>query len=514
MTAAPYTFDATNVGVGTFSYTARATDNLGVTATSGAVTATAADSDGSVTQVQLFQGASLLATLTSAPYTFNWTNVPPGSYVLTAQATDNRGALTTSSAVNVTVNANQAPTVSITVPANNASFVTPATINITASASDSDGTVARVELYEGANLLATLTAPPYTFGWTNVAQGSYTLFAKATDNLGAATTSSAINVTVNPNQPPTVSLTSPNNNATFTAPATITLTASASDTDGTITQVEFLSGNNVIATLTSPPYSFDWTNVGVGGYTLTARATDDKGAQTTSTPVTVTVTAASATIYYIYTDQLNTPRAITNEAATTVWKWDNVDPFGANAPNEDPDGDTNKFVFNLRFPGQYFDRETNTHYNMARDYDPAIGRYVQSDPIGLRGGINTYLYARANSLTYVDPYGEVAPIYWAGLALAWGFYQGMGVVLDLYNAGAAAQQLADAQQLYGATTNACQSTKLPSACGAATDAYAYLWRCGAGASSAGVNLPRSAMPGPSGMGSNPPGPAQSPWYNK
>ena len=219
------------------------------------------------------------------------------------------------------------------------------------------------------------------------------------------TTSAAVNVVVNANQAPTVSLVSPNNNALFTAPATITLTATASDTDGTIASVEFLNGANVIATLTSPPYSYDWTNVGPGGYTLTARATDDKGAQTTSGAVTVTVSAASATIYYIYPDQINTPRAITNEAATTIWKWDNVDPFGANAPNEDPDGDNNKFVFNLRFPGQYFDKETGLHYNYFRDYSPADGRYWESDPIGLGGGINTFGYVEWNPIGNRDPLG-------------------------------------------------------------------------------------------------------------
>ena len=63
------------------------------------------------------------------------------------------------------------------------------------------------------------------------------------------------------------------------------------------------------------------------------------------------------------------------------------------------------FAFNLRFPGQYFDSETGTHYNYFRDYDPVIGRYIESDPIGLRAGLNTYGYVRGNSLTRLDRLG-------------------------------------------------------------------------------------------------------------
>jgi RHS repeat-associated protein len=81
------------------------------------------------------------------------------------------------------------------------------------------------------------------------------------------------------------------------------------------------------------------------------------------------------------------------------WQWDNGDPFGNNAPNENPGG-AGAFSFNLRFAGQYFDRETNTHYNVNRDYDPSTGRYLTSDPIGLRGGVNTYGYVGVNPLIY------------------------------------------------------------------------------------------------------------------
>jgi len=120
-------------------------------------------------------------------------------------------------------------------------------------------------------------------------------------------------------------------------------------------------------------------------------------------------------IYNIYADHLNTPRMVTKSDATqqVVWRWDQSDPFGGNTANKNPSG-AGTFVFNLRFPGQYFDKETNLHYNMARDYDPALGRYIQSDPIGLRGGINTYAYVGSNPLSYVDPTGE---LFFLGLPL-------------------------------------------------------------------------------------------------
>jgi RHS repeat-associated protein len=86
-----------------------------------------------------------------------------------------------------------------------------------------------------------------------------------------------------------------------------------------------------------------------------------------------------------------------------VWQWDS-DPFGKDAANEQPAGQPT-FTYNPRFPGQQFDRESNLHYNYFRDYDPQSGRYVQSDPIGLVGGVNTYAYVDSNPLEIVDIYG-------------------------------------------------------------------------------------------------------------
>lgn len=110
-------------------------------------------------------------------------------------------------------------------------------------------------------------------------------------------------------------------------------------------------------------------------------------------------------VFYLHTDHLNIPRRISRPSDNVVvWRWDS-DPFGTSAANEDPDGDSNLFTYNLRFPGQYLDTETGLHYNYFRDYDPATGRYPQSDPIGLRGGLNTYAYARTNPLSRIDPLG-------------------------------------------------------------------------------------------------------------
>jgi RHS repeat-associated protein len=132
-------------------------------------------------------------------------------------------------------------------------------------------------------------------------------------------------------------------------------------------------------------------------------ATDNLGGVVASSPVSITVGSAAAQIYFIHTDHLNTPRAITSGSGQLVWSWANDDPFGANVPNEDPSG-LGRFSCNLRLPGQYFDKETNLHYNYARDYEADVGRYVQSDPIGLLGGVNTYIYPFA-PLNDADPLG-------------------------------------------------------------------------------------------------------------
>ena len=117
----------------------------------------------------------------------------------------------------------------------------------------------------------------------------------------------------------------------------------------------------------------------------------------------------STSRYYIHVDHLNIPRLVANQGGQTVWRWDQQEPFGNNVPDENPSG-LGVFEQPLRFPGQYADKETNLHYNYYRDYDPSLGIYKQSDPIGLRGGVNTYAYVSGDPLRLTDAMGlQAAP---------------------------------------------------------------------------------------------------------
>ena len=111
----------------------------------------------------------------------------------------------------------------------------------------------------------------------------------------------------------------------------------------------------------------------------------------------------------IIVDHLGTPRLALDENQAIVWEWQS-DAFGTTPANEDPDEDGYLITLNLRFPGQYYDEETGLHYNWHRYYNPDLGRYITSDPIGLAGGMNTYGYALQNPVSYYDPDGRIIPI--------------------------------------------------------------------------------------------------------
>ncbi|WP_371688051.1 RHS repeat domain-containing protein [Snodgrassella alvi] len=115
-------------------------------------------------------------------------------------------------------------------------------------------------------------------------------------------------------------------------------------------------------------------------------------------------TLKNASYHYLITDHLGTPQLAINSTGKQSWKI-NSDAFG----NSELDAN-NQITMNLRYPGQYYDEETGLTYNYFRDYDAKTGRYIQSDPIGLAGGINTYGYVGGNPLVYSDPTGEYAQV--------------------------------------------------------------------------------------------------------
>ncbi len=323
----PWRVTLAGAAAGTHSLTARATDSHGLAATSRAslvevrvanqppavsitapidgaryalgsaisLAAIATDSDGTIAAVEyrVGVGGAIIGRATGAPYAAAWSGMASGTYPLVAVAYDDRGASTASAPVTVTVNPNVAPVVTLTAPAEGGTFVAPATVALAASATDADGSVARVEFYAGSVLVGTTTSAPYAAIWSNPAAGSYSVGAKAIDNLGATATSSPVSVTISANAPPVVNLTAPSPSTRYFAPATIPLTASASDPDGTIAKVEFLANGSVVGTAYGPPYSIVWDRVAAGSYTLAARATDNIGTTSSSSPITVDVAGAS-----------------------------------------------------------------------------------------------------------------------------------------------------------------------------------------------------------------------------
>jgi chitinase len=258
-------------------------------------------------------------------------------------------------AAGTTGTTNAAPKATLTT--NGTSFTAPASVTLTATAADSDGTVAKVEFYHGTTLLGSDATAPYAFTWTNVAAGTYSLTARAYDNLNATGTSAATSVTVTgsggtggtctvvawaaatayvggsrvsrngnvyeakwwtqgegpalksgpddvwkligpcgggtTNAAPTATLTT--NGTSFTAPASITLTATAADGDGTVAKVEFYHGTTLLGSDATAPYSYAWTNVAAGTYSLTARAYDNLGATGNSAATSVTVAGSGGT---------------------------------------------------------------------------------------------------------------------------------------------------------------------------------------------------------------------------
>ncbi|MFN6946841.1 MAG: DUF6055 domain-containing protein, partial [Cytophagaceae bacterium] len=256
------------------------------------ITANASDSDGSVAKVEFFNGSSKLGEDLTSPYSFTWNNVAAGTYTITAKATDNQGAETTSAPRTVVVNAPCTPTTIIPYTQINGgawSQTSSATLIVGNSVRfGPQPVIGGSWSWSGPN---NYSATSREITLSNIQTNQAGNYVATYTNAGGCTSTNTFVVTVNApaNVPPTVSLTAPANNASFTAPASITISANAADSDGTITNVQFYNGTTLLHTDATAPYSFTWNNVAAGTYTITARATDNSGATTTSTARTIVV---------------------------------------------------------------------------------------------------------------------------------------------------------------------------------------------------------------------------------
>jgi hypothetical protein len=284
--------------------------------------ADAVDSDGRVARVDYLANGRVIGSATNAPFTSRWAGMLPGVYQLYARAFDNLGASSVSRTATVTIvrtpliqlvasdtraseaggdagcfmvyryeNTNESVVVHYAVSgtaSNGVDYVVlPGTVTIPAGAMSV--AIPLQPLDDGIDVeppmetigLCVLPDPAYRIGAAK--QGTVYLYNKITPNL-----------------PPAVALVAPTNGSTFTLPVTVTLRAEASDPDGTIAKVEFLVGGTVINTRSNAPYAYSWSANSAGAYTLSARATDNRGTATLSPSIRVTVSALPTPSAYRY----------------------------------------------------------------------------------------------------------------------------------------------------------------------------------------------------------------------
>lgn len=181
-----------------------------------------------------------------------------------------------------------APTVAITAPANGATFSAPASVPITATAADADGTVTNVAFFAGTALLGQTNSAPYTIT-AAFAAGAHALTAVATDNAGLSATSTVVSITVeSAAMAPTVVITNPVSGSVLSSSANVTIRVDAQDADGTVTNVQFFNGAVSLGNDGTSPFSLA-VRLALGEHTLTAVATDNLGLMSTSAPVSVTM---------------------------------------------------------------------------------------------------------------------------------------------------------------------------------------------------------------------------------
>ena len=258
--------------------------------------ATADDTDGTISQVEFFDGTTLIGpgAVSGSTYTLDWATASIGAHSITAHATDNGSAATVSAPVTLNVTP-CVLAVSLVSPLDGSVYNSPGPVDLAAGASTcAQSGITRVEFYQGTTLLDSDTVAPFAFPWDAVPAGAYDLTAKAYNTQGDSATSPISHVIVN--ALPSVAMTAPADGASAVAASNVVLSADASDSDGTISKVEFYQGATLLDTVLAAPYTFTWNAVAQGSYSLSAIAYDDRNAATVSAPVTLNVTSCVLTV--------------------------------------------------------------------------------------------------------------------------------------------------------------------------------------------------------------------------
>jgi RHS repeat-associated protein len=348
------------------------------------MSATASDSDGSINRVEFWVDGAKVDQDASSPYSRNWSATTAGNHTIQARAFDNRSAMTATTAVTITV-VNAPPVVSLTAPTAGSSWTVGTALPMTATASDSDGTVNRVEFWVDNVKKGEDTSSPYAYsGWT-VTAGDHAIKVKAFDDLGAVTSTSAINI--HGNYLPTVSLTAPASGASYNVGDSVPMSATASDSDGSINRVEFWVDGAEVDQDASSPYSRNWSATTGGDHTIQARAFDNMGAMTPTDLVTITVSQAPAN--HAPTVSVASPSA--GQSFTTA----DAIPLGAEAHDSDGDSTIDHVDFII---------DTTTVIGSVLDVD---GRY-KANKSGLAAGshsVTATAYDDHGASSTSDPVG-------------------------------------------------------------------------------------------------------------
>lgn len=285
------------------TFTAPAKNSIFNIGTSVTLKADAVDPDGTIVKVEFLNASdAVIFTDNTAPYEYTLTGLTKGSYVYKVKAYDNLG-LASDFAYNNFDIVGELPVITVTspVPVNgiNPTYLVGGSLTITATVTDPDGTIAKVEFTPGNNTagMVTKTAAPYTATFTNLPapspDGSYWFTIKAYDNQGNTATQSVI---VYKNRIPTIAITSPSTNATYpSGTTTVPVSVSANDVDFISGKIEYFNGTVKLGEtiynnpLPSPVINYNLTNLTAGSYALTAKITDDKGQTAVSSVVNFTI---------------------------------------------------------------------------------------------------------------------------------------------------------------------------------------------------------------------------------